>query len=96
MVSAAIEHVHRRACCVCGSVLADFGTKTNTVLLIWSMLLLATVDRVLDCAIAAEGTEVESAPVGSGSLSFGLKKRNKDISLTLNHTCTLCTEFPLI
>ena len=46
----------------------------------------------LSCAIAVEGTEVESAPVGSGSPSFGLKKHNKDISLTLNHTCAR-TEF---
>ena len=36
----------------------------------------------LACAIAAEGTEVESAPVGSGSASSGLKKGNKDISPT--------------
>ena len=38
---------------------------------------------LLAYAIAAEDTEVESAPVRSGSQSFGLKKRNKDILLTL-------------
>ena len=57
-VMASIEHVHRRACCVCGSVLANFETKT-TILLIHSMHLLATADRVLAtrlaCAIAGEG-----------------------------------------
>ena len=42
----------------------------------------------LACAIAAEGTKVESAPVRLGSPSSGLKKGNKDISLTLNLTCT--------
>ena len=94
VMASAIEHVHRRACCVCGSVLANFGTKTNTTSYTVT-LLLVTTDRVLDfpiaaCAIyiAVEGREVESAPVGSGSPSFGLKKRNKDISLALNHTCT--------
>ena len=58
-VMASIEHVHRRACCVCGSVLANFGMKTSTILLIRSTLLLVTADRVLAsrlaCAIAVEG-----------------------------------------
>ena len=51
LIAFAIEHVHRRACCVRGSVLADFGMKTNTVLLIWSVLLLVSADRVLDFPI---------------------------------------------
>ena len=42
----------------------------------------------LACTIAVEGTEVESAPVGSGSMSSVSKKDNRDISLTPNHTCT--------
>ena len=50
----------------------------------------------LACAIAVEGTEVESALVGLGSRSFSLKKLNKDTSLTLNHACTQRTECPLI
>ena len=37
----------------------------------------------LACAIAAEGRVVESATVRSSSPSFDLKKRNRDISLTL-------------
>ena len=86
-MASAIEDVHRRACCVRGSVHVDFCTKTCTGLFTWSMLLLVTADRDLDftiglcyssgmygggerlvgsgslsCAIAVEGTEVESTP----------------------------------
>ena len=88
-VMASIEHVRRRACCVWGSVLANFGMKTSTILLIRSTLLLATADRVLDFPIglcySSGRYGVESAPVRSGSLSFDLKKRNKDILLTQPH-----------
>ena len=52
VMASTIEHVHRRACCVLGSVRVDFGTKTNnTVLLIRSTLLRVTADRVLDFQI---------------------------------------------
>ena len=51
VMASAIEHVHRRACCVRGSVLADFRTKTSTVVFIRSMILLVTADSVLEFSI---------------------------------------------